>query len=313
MTHIPVAATNCIACHTTTGWKPHRFTHTQVVVANQCGTCHNGSYPPADGRPATHPPYQSLTGVVIPNCDTCHKAGFVSWTPARLHASITVTAQCATCHIAVKPNTGVHVGVTGNCESCHRSTASWASATFAHSPANAVGTGTCDTCHNGVQAKGKPPGTHIPVPAGTAKCDSCHRSQTSFATAVTMNHTVVATATCKSCHSGAYVSQGIVGALGKPTNHIPEATQLLNGAAMDCKSCHTGTTAWTTVRMNHNGTMGNGAGWCKACHQTGTAFLGNMEKKSLTHERSSPVPTDCSMSGCHRPLGNTGSTYTNWD
>ncbi|MGY0194167.1 cytochrome c3 family protein [Leptothrix sp. BB-4] len=312
MTHIPVAATNCIACHTTTGWKPHRFTHSQVVVTNQCSSCHNGSYPPADGRSATHIPYQSLTGVAITNCDTCHKAGFVSWTPARLHTSVTVTAQCATCHLSIKPATGVHVGVTGNCESCHRSTASWASATFAHSPTNAVGTGTCDTCHNGVTARGKST-THIPVPAATAKCDSCHRSQTAFATAVTMNHSVVNTATCKSCHSGAYLAEGIVGALAKPANHIPEGLQLLNGSAMDCNACHRSTTVWTTVTMNHNGSMGNGSGWCKGCHQSGTAFLGAMDRMAVNHRNRTPAPTDCSMSGCHRPLGSFGSTYTRWN
>ena len=56
-----------------------------------------------------------------------------------------------------------------------------------------------------------------------------------------------------------------------------------------------------------------GAGWCKGCHQSGTAFLGSMEKKSLTHERKTPPAIDCSESGCHRPLGTRGSTYTKWD
>jgi hypothetical protein len=65
--------------------------------------------------------------------------------------------------------------------------------------------------------------------------------------------------------------------------------------------------------MNHNATMGNGAGWCKGCHQSGTAFLGPMERMSLNHRNKTPAPTDCSMSGCHRPLGNTGSAYTRWN
>ena len=39
------------------------------------------------------------------------------------------------------------------------------------------------------------------------------------------------------------------------------------------------------MTMNHNNSQGNGAGWCKACHQSGTNYLGNMEKKSLTHEK----------------------------
>jgi len=38
-----------------------------------------------------------------------------------------------------------------------------------------------------------------------------------------------------------------------------------------------------------------------------------MEKMPLTHERRTPVPTDCSESGCHRPLGNKGAAYSKWD
>ncbi|PKO44227.1 MAG: hypothetical protein CVU30_04025, partial [Betaproteobacteria bacterium HGW-Betaproteobacteria-3] len=315
-THIPVGATNCISCHTTTTWRPSRFNHTQVTVVNQCSTCHSGAFPPADGRSVSHIPYQTLTGVAITNCDSCHKGGFAAWTPARFHSNVSVSTQCASCHngsyppAVAKPNTPTHVGVT-TCESCHRSTSSWLTVVFAHSPANAVGTGTCDTCHNGTTAKGKTP-THIPVTTGVAKCDSCHRSQTSFATAVTMNHTVVSTATCKSCHNGSYVSQGTTGALAKPANHIPEI-QLLNGASMDCNACHTSTTSWGSMRMNHNASLGGGAGWCKACHATGTNFLGSMEKKSPTHKTTNPPATDCSNSGCHRPLGNKGAAYTKWD
>lgn len=314
--HMPVAATNCVACHGTSTWRPTTWNHSQMPVTNQCATCHSGAYPPADGRSVTHVPYQLLTGVPITNCDTCHRSGTTSWVPARLHASVTVTAQCATCHTGAyppavgRPNTPTHTGVT-SCEGCHRSTTSWLTVTFAHTPANAVGTGTCDSCHNGSTARGKS-ATHIPVTTGVARCDSCHRSQTSFATAVTMNHTVVATTTCKTCHNGSYVSEGATGALAKPANHIPEATQLLNGAAMDCNACHTSTTSWSSMRMNHNASQGNGAGWCKGCHASGTTFLGGMEKKTLTHEQRSPAPTDCSQSGCHRPLGNRGSPYTRW-
>jgi hypothetical protein len=125
-----------------------------------------------------------------------------------------------------------------------------------------------------------------------------------------MNHTVVTTQQCKMCHNGSYVSQGTQGALAKPANHVPEV-QLLNGAALDCNACHTSTTSWGSMTMNHNNSQGNGAGWCKGCHTSGQAFLGDMEKKSLTHERSTGV-TDCSQSGCHRPLGNRGNPYRSW-
>lgn len=315
--HMPVGTQSCDACHTTTRWRPSSWNHTQVPVTNQCSTCHSGAFPPADGRSPGHIPYQLITGTPITNCDTCHRSGYAAWTPARFHSSVTVSTQCATCHTGSfppavgKPNTSTHVGVTA-CEGCHRSTASWLTVTFAHSPANAVGTGTCDTCHNGSVARGKSP-THVPVTTGVARCDSCHRSQSSFATAVTMNHSVVTTTACKTCHNGSYLSEGVTGALAKPANHIPEATQLLNGGALDCNACHTSTTSWASMRMNHNASLGNGAGWCKGCHATGTSFLGSMEKKSLTHQQRTPAPTDCSQSGCHRPLGNKGAAYSKWD
>jgi hypothetical protein len=119
-----------------------------------------------------------------------------------------------------------------------------------------------------------------------------------------MDHSSVATGTCNTCHNGSKAS-------GKPSNHIPEA-QL--GAAMACDACHTSKTSWTAIRMNHNGSSGNGVGWCKSCHASGTSYMGSMEKKSLSHKaKSGTIPTDCSMSGCHRPLGSKGSAYSSWD
>jgi hypothetical protein len=41
------------------------------------------------------------------------------------------------------------------------------------------------------------------------------------------------------------------------------------------------------------------------------SYLGSMEKKALTHEKSTGV-TDCSQSGCHRPLGVRGTPYSSW-
>ncbi|MCX7246526.1 MAG: hypothetical protein NTX31_02425, partial [Burkholderiales bacterium] len=121
------------------------------------------------------------------------------------------------------------------------------------------------------------------------------------------DHSTFTTATnCSSCHNG-------IAATGKPANHIPEA-QLLGGSSMTCMACHTSKTSWTTMRMNHNSSLGNGAGWCKSCHATGTAYLGNMEKKALTHKaKSGTSPTDCSVSGCHKPLGSKGAAYSKWD
>ncbi len=316
--HVPVGATNCIACHSVSpaGWKPTQWNHTQVTVVAQCATCHSGAYPPADGKVTNHIPYQAVPAAGAANCDACHKTGYTAWSGGKFHSNIALSTGCATCHTGSylnavgKPATPVHTGATV-CETCHKSSTNWLTVSFAHSPANAVGTGTCDTCHNGSTALGKP-ANHIPIPAGPARCDSCHKSQASFATSFTMNHSVVTLGQCKSCHNGSYLSQGTQGALAKPGNHIPEL-QLLNGAAMDCSGCHTGTTSWTSMTMNHNNSQGSGAGWCKACHTSGTTYLGNVQRMSLTHNRKTPVPVDCSQSGCHRPLGNKGSAYRNWD
>jgi len=140
--------------------------------------------------------------------------------------------------------------------------------------------------------------------ATTASCDTCHKSYTNF-TGATFSHTGVSPGTCSTCHY-----TGGPG-LGKPTNHIPYESQLLAGSSMNCDSCHKSTTSFATQTMNHNNSLGNGSGWCKGCHASGTSYLGNMEKKSLTHDKNTGV-TDCSRSGCHRPLGNRGTPYNSW-
>jgi hypothetical protein len=287
-----------------------------------CVSCHAPGMRAARGNvvmPPNHVPYKAVPAATMAQCDTCHKGSVATWTHARFHQNVSVSTGCATCHTlgaggiylnAVgRPATAVHATVTGQCETCHKSTIGWSAVNFAHSPANAVGTGTCDACHNGGTAKGRP-ATHIPAIAVTARCDACHRSQVSFATAMTMNHTAVATQRCTHCHNGAFTSQGTQGALAQPMNHIP-VVQLLSGAALDCNACHTNTAAWTSLTMNHNNSLGNGAGTCRACHATGTSFLGNMQKNLVTHR--SATATDCSLSGCHRPQGSVGMTYRKWD
>jgi hypothetical protein len=161
-----------------------------------------------------------------------------------------------------------------------------------------VAPGTCASCHNGTTATGKP-AKHVVT---TASCDACHRT-TAWLPA-TFSHANVTPGTCGTCHNGTT-------ARGKPTNHIPHESQLLAGSSMGCDACHTSTTSFTIQRMNHNNSLGIGSGWCKGCHLSGTSYLGNMQKKSLTHEKSTAV-TDCSQSGCHRPLGNRGSPYRSW-
>ncbi|MDP2007087.1 MAG: cytochrome c3 family protein, partial [Rubrivivax sp.] len=182
-THIPTGATNCIGCHNVSTWKPTKFNHTQVPVTAQCANCHTGSYPPADGKGASHTPYPLVAAVAGANCDTCHKSGTTSWTPARLHQNTTVTTQCATCHTSNKPNDATHAGQT-QCENCHKGTTTWTGAKVDHNSFTAATV--CSSCHNGSGATGKN-ATHIP--SGATNCISCHNVSTWKPTK--FNHTQV--------------------------------------------------------------------------------------------------------------------------
>lgn len=256
----------------------------------QCDYCHRaGSRIAATVKPARHLPTNEP-------CDVCHRSS-ATWAGARF-SHVTVTpGSCLSCHnggmASGKPSN--HVVTAMPCDSCHRTVAWIPAAGFNHS---SVLPGTCASCH-GVTATGKPAG-HV---ATTASCDTCHRT-TAWIPA-TFNHAGVLPGTCGSCHV-----QGGSG-LAKPANHIPYETQLLAGASLSCDACHRSTTSFATQTMNHNNSSGNGAGWCKGCHLRGTNYLGSMQRMSLTHERSTGV-TDCSQSGCHRPLGTHGSTYRSW-
>ena len=299
--HIPTNL-SCDACHSTGGtFATSTFKHsaTQGVIAGQCSTCHNGAYTAwnALGKSAGH---VSTTA----SCDTCH-TGFTSFAGAGFNHTGVAPGSCSTCHVQggsgmAKPTN--HIPTTLSCDACHN-TSTFTTSTFTHSATQGIVPGQCSTCHNGAyttwNALGKPSG-HVST---TASCDTCHKGYVSFSGAA-FSHTGVAPGTCSTCHY-----QGGSG-LAAPTNHIPYASQLLAGASMNCDSCHKSTTSFTVQTMNHNSSLGNGSGWCKGCHASGTSYLGSMEKKSLTHQ--STGVTDCSQSGCHRPLGNRGSPYSSW-
>jgi hypothetical protein len=290
-THVPVGATNCFACHGVTSWKPTKFNHTQVPVAAQCASCHTGTYPPADGRPSGHVPYQLVAASASANCDTCHKAGFASWTPARFHTNVSVSTQCATCHAAIKPNTAIHVGQTV-CENCHKSTSSWGTAKVDHGTFNAATN--CASCHNGQAATGKS-GTHIPV--GATSCFSCHGTTAWQPTK--FNHTQVTVAgQCASCHSGAFPP-----ADGKQATHIPY--QLVAGAAAaNCDTCHKGSFAtWANGKFHGNVSV---AGQCKTCH------AGAYVSQGATAKPGNHIPEAQLLNGAAMECNACHSSTTTW-
>lgn len=255
----------------------------------QCEFCHRpGSRIATTFKPANHVQTNEA-------CNTCHRSA-ATWQGARYSHTAVAPGTCLSCHTGfVAPGKPAnHMATAASCDSCHR-TAAWVPAGFNHA---GVAPGTCMTCHNGTTATGKPSG-HVVT---TQSCDACHKT-TAWLPAG-FDHTGVAPGSCETCHT-----PGGPG-LAVPSNHIPYKTALLAGASMGCDACHTSTTTFTTERMNHNNSQGNGSGQCSTCHLRGSPYAGNMTKNTLNHNGTGP---DCSFSGCHRPLGNTGSTYTRWN
>lgn len=278
VTHIATTQ-SCDVCHTTAAWTPVSFSHTGVLPGT-CATCHNGTT--ALGKPANHIPTTA-------QCDACH-SNFTAFAPGVMNHSATsgplAAGNCATCHSGtfvsvnaqVKPAT--HVSTTAQCDTCHNSTTSWATAAFAH---DASAIGNCSTCHNNVSATGKPT-THIPT---TAQCSVCHNNYSTFKPAV-MSHTgtsgPLAVGNCSTCHNGTYA---VVNALAKGSTHIPTISQ--------CDTCHTGYTVWSPAVMNHTGLSGQ----CSTCH--GGAYVSeNAQTKTATH-----VVTTAQCDTCH-------SSTTSW-
>ncbi len=294
--HNFAGTSSCETCHTnTSSFLTVRFSHASVVPRT-CANCHvpttiNNVTAKGKNFISNHP-------ITTDSCDVCH-TNFSTFTGAVGGA---------------KPNDTFHLfaGAGTSCTTCHSGPPSTANARFNHT---GIAAG-CFNCHkpttiNGVTAKGKP-GDAFHIFAGVTTCESCHSTSgfTSFLTSVRFRHDGIASG-CINCHKP-LTFNGFT-ARGKPGNHIPYETQLLAGSSLTCESCHRTTSSFSVSKtdMNHNNSQGNGAGWCTGCHLKGSTWLGGMEKKDLTHEKKTGV-TDCSQSGCHRPLGNRGTPYTKW-
>ena len=288
-THIPTTA-QCSVCHTNyTAFKPAVMSHAGTAgpaAVGNCSSCHNGGFKFANAlaMPGTHIPTTN-------QCDTCHKAGYVTWAPATMNHT-GLAGQCSTCHggayvsqnASSKPAT--HVSTTAQCDTCHSGSVSknyttWATGTFNHAGAGITVTSTaCGTsCHTGAAGQGlSKPATHIPTGAA---CGVCHTDPTFTAfNPATMNHTntsfPVAAGNCSTCHSGAYT---FVNAQAKSASHVVTTAQ--------CDTCHKSTVVWTGASFVHAATA---IGTCSTCHNGSTA----LGKPASTH-----IPTTAQCDTCH--------------
>jgi len=247
----PKTTNRCDGCHLTTTWRDLAFIdHAQAT--GPCVSCHNNKL--ASGKSAKHvvtnAPCEnchhntvSFAGAVTPgNASASNSAAVTAAAPAGVApapaARATSTARpglshlgvgsgCATCHNGGSaqgkpPN---HNVTNAPCESCHRSTVTFAGARVNHAGIIA----NCASCHNGAAATGKPK-NHIVT---SAPCETCHRSTVTFAGA-RLDHTRIA-APCASCHNG-------TASEGKPPRHFV--------TILPCEACHR-TAAWTPVTYRH--------------------------------------------------------------
>jgi Cytochrome c7 and related cytochrome c len=309
---------SCDTCHGTangyTSFAGATFTHTAAVYTI-CGTCHLGQSAGVVTKTQAHIP---TTGNA---CDSCHTHTFTipgGFAGSTMNHSAAISFSCTTCHNGsytsqglnhggAKAKTATHIATSASCDTCHHdsSYSTFAGAVFNHAGVTPTTCGSCHLTGLGGALMQSSRTTHIPTTSNA--CDACHKSgYTTFAGAI-MNHAAVTIYRCDNCHNGSYLSEGTQGAKVKPANHIPTAIT----GTLDCNTCHTSTTLWTTERMNHNGALGKTGVLCVTCHQSGATYLGNMQKKSLTHD--SGGHTDCSDSGCHKPLGSKGTSWVTWN
>jgi hypothetical protein len=294
--HIPTTA-QCDTCHTGfVAFAPGVMSHTGTsgpVAAGNCATCHGGAYVAvnAQAKNATHISTSQ-------SCDACHTT--TAWKPTTFTHAGVVAGTCATCHNGVNASgkSTPHIPTTQSCDACHRTGLSWLPliTPYAHTGVAATG---CANCHSSsypnIDVK---PASHLPT---TASCESCHHSFASWVP-TTFNHTGVVTGTCQTCHGGSYAS-----ITTKPSNHIPTLTPA-GMPGNECSLCHSSNTSFAVEKMKH-GTMTTG---CITCHDSTSTYLGSMTKINRAKHNNAGVK-DCSSSGCHKPLGSKGSTYTKWD
>lgn len=285
-----------------------------------CDGCH------AVGKRILATPKSNAHIVTSAPCETCH-FNTSTFLGARFNHGSALPGQCQTCHNGrlsmTKPSThNTGKKATKSCDQCHRSS-SWLPASWNHTGA----VGVCSSCHVSspeVSAANRKPASHTPASikggANNTECDACHNYLAWYPNRFKHN----TGAPCSSCHNGSlatgkpgghiattdecnqchYTAVAWVPALGgKPGDHIPY------NAGAQCTACHTGASTLVSSPSMHAYV----ARPCTTCHLRNNPYSRwGQATKSSGHEGMGSGD-DCSKSGCHRPDGNRGTSYINWD
>ena len=269
----------CASCHN--GKLALGKPNNHIVTSAPCGNCHFNtvsfagatvpSNVPAPNVPpstATKPPAVAAATAAAaannpaPHTNTPASNSNKSVTPtpssvgtpsARVKTSHAgITDGCASCHngSAAPGRPTTHVVTGAPCESCHKSTATFAGARMNHAGLLA----NCASCHNGRTAPGKPTNHLI----ANSPCETCHKSTATFAGA-RVDHSRI-NATCVSCHNGTMAE-------GKTVGHF--------STARSCETCHR-TAIWTPVVYQHTSPayVNHGPGVsCSNCHSSNAQMV----------------------------------------
>ncbi|NJD08228.1 MAG: hypothetical protein FIA97_17285, partial [Methylococcaceae bacterium] len=278
----------CQRCHTTESFG-EAMDHSQlkdpvtgavgvVPGTTRCDGCHDGKQAGITGPLSNHiPPNSSVTvsganlgALPTADCYACHQA--------------TVTASWPT-PVSFRDGTLDHLqlNITGQCSLCHNDTGSYASsgALGKNAVANHITTtASCEACHAGSSEADFTGFNHVKTVQGSA-----------------MNHAVIGTVACSTCHQDHDTRFANQTVKGKPSNHIP--------TTLDCgnSGCHANNAkgdfsnfASTVLDHQAAGIVDH----CASCH-SGATWAGS-QKPLGQNAIANHVATgslDCSQAGCH--------------
>ncbi len=256
----------------------------------KCSGCHaTGTRVAATPRPNNHVPLPANS-----ECDTCHTSDATFLVKNYNHVG--VIGNCATCHngqsLGVLSKPATHFPTVQPCEACHTNTVTFANWRMDHTAV----IGGCATCHSG-QFPNVAKTSTLHVPLNGRDCGACHASPVTVPGPVTffaasfdhLSASPPVAGICNTCHVGGY--QGV---------STQSATHIATGGAQ-CDTCHTRANtndyhSWLGAPFNH--TPAPIA--CANCHN-GTIAQG----KSATH-----IVTALDCVNCH--TGINTSNYATW-
>jgi hypothetical protein len=225
---------------------------------------------------------------------------------------------------------------TGECNSCHTTTPTFAADVTAGKPSNHVPTSApCAQCHTTANdyTQYSSPGTH----QGVSGCLSCHGSSVAGTFSIAANpvfsiltipgnHIQFGTADCNGsgCHTTTNVTPGGGGFkigtanISTPTLTVPGHATIAAAGVLTCSNCHE-TAPYMGMMPSSNTAAGDSrpsttldskhptTGDCGNCHVTSPTFAANL--LPTAGKPSNHMPTTAPCAQCHTTVGNF-ATYS---